>query len=88
MKYYAAITKMLDLELNNRLRPEHLDYLKGLGKQGKIFAKGKFTDETGGMVIYKGESLEEIRSCVENDPFIKLGARSYEIHEWEMTLAE
>lgn len=88
MKYFAVISSMLDMDKNKQYREEHLDYLKLLGKKGKVFAKGRFTDAAGGLVIYKGESVEEVKSLVDNDPFIIKGARSYQIHEWEMTLIE
>jgi len=85
-KYFAVISKILDLEKNKQYREEHLDYLKGLGKEGKLFAKGRFSDASGGLVIYKGESLEVVKALVDNDPFILHSARSYEIHEWEMAM--
>jgi uncharacterized protein YciI len=88
MKYFAVISKMLDMEKNKQYREEHLDYLKVLGKKGKVFAKGRFSDASGGLVIYKGESLEEVKALVDNDPFILQGARSYEIYEWEMTIIQ
>jgi uncharacterized protein YciI len=88
MKYFAVISKMLDMEKNKLYREEHLDYLKVLGKKGKVFAKGRFSDASGGLVIYKGESLEEVKALVDNDPFILQGARSYEIYEWEMTIIQ
>jgi uncharacterized protein YciI len=84
MKYFAVFSRMLDIEKNKTHREEHLDYLKKLGKEGKIYAKGRFSDATGGLVIYIADSEEEVLSLVEKDPFILLGARTYEIHEWEM----
>jgi uncharacterized protein len=84
MKYYAVISKIIDVEKNGQYRQDHLDYLTKIGEKGKIFAKGKFTDGTGGLVIYKAESFEEVQLLVEKDPFISQGARTYEIHEWEM----
>jgi uncharacterized protein YciI len=88
MKYFAVITRMLDLDKNQHYREEHLDYLKYLGKKGCVFAKGRFSDASGGLVIYKAGTLDEVRTFVENDPFIVHGARAYEIHEWEMKLFE
>jgi len=88
MKYFAVISHMVDVEKNNFYRDEHLNYLKELGVEGKVFAKGKFIDGTGGLVIFKGDSEESIKLLVENDPFIVHGARTYEIHEWNMTLIE
>lgn len=88
MGYYAAISKMVSLEKNKQFREVHLDYLKKLGAEGKVFAKGRFTDSTGGLVIYKADTLEEAKGMAEGDPFIIEGARTYEIHEWEMNLIE
>ncbi|MED4225490.1 YciI family protein [Neobacillus cucumis] len=86
MKYFAVISRMLDVDKNNSLRDEHLNYLKKLGKEGKVFSKGRFTDGTGGLVIYKADSQEVVKNMVECDPFVSEGARSYEIHEWVMQL--
>ncbi|WP_102349062.1 YciI family protein [Bacillus sp. Marseille-P3661] len=86
MKHFAVISRMLNIEINKQYREEHLEYLKELAAQGKVLAKGRFTDGTGGLVIYLGESLKEVTALVENDPFIAHGARSYEIHEWEMKM--
>lgn len=38
--------------------------------------------------IYKGQSLEEVEGWVKADPYIIEGARNYEIHEWDIVLAE
>ncbi|RAS83745.1 YciI family protein [Priestia endophytica] len=88
MKYFAVISRMLDTEKNNMYRQDHLDYLKTLGKEGKVFSKGRFTDGAGGLVIYKANSLTDVERMVEGDPFIIQGARTYEIHEWAMQLLD
>jgi uncharacterized protein len=83
-KYFAAFLKMVSPELSQQYRQAHLDYLAELGKQGKIFAKGRFADGAGGLVIYISNSYDEVKSLVEQDPYIIYEARSYEIHEWDM----
>lgn len=50
---------------------------------GKVVANGKFTDDSGGMVIYRVESIEECKMLVKRDPYVTEGARGYEIIEWE-----
>lgn len=86
MKYFAAFLPMLDKEKSDFYRQAHLDYLRKMGAEGKIFAKGRFADGAGGLVIYVGESLEEVQPYVENDPYVIHKARGFEIHEWEMSL--
>lgn len=41
-------------------------------------------DGTGGLVIYIANSLEQVQSLVEDDPYIINQARGFEIHEWEI----
>lgn len=87
MKYFAAFLPMLDEEKSIQYRPEHLEYLQQKQEEGHIFAKGRFVDGAGGLVIYKAESLEEAEKMVQEDPYVQTGARRYEIHEWEMKQA-
>ncbi|MCZ8511983.1 YciI family protein [Paenibacillus filicis] len=84
MKYFVVWLPMLDEEKSRVFRPEHLAYLQQQRGQGRIFANGRFTDGWGGMVIYQAESQEEVAAWAENDPYVIHGARSYEIHEWDM----
>ncbi|GAB3794544.1 YciI family protein [Virgibacillus kimchii] len=88
MKYFAVFLPMADEEKSQKWRPDHLDYLKQKAEEGKVFAKGRFTDGAGGLVIYKSESLAAVEALVEKDPYVIHGARTYEIHEWDMTLSE
>ncbi|WP_134699805.1 YciI family protein [Ammoniphilus sp. YIM 78166] len=85
MAHFAAILNMLDEEKNQQYRPQHLEYLEELGKQGKVFAKGPFADGSGGMVIYVAESFEEAKEVAENDPYVLLGARRLDLREWKMS---
>ncbi|MEB3101936.1 YciI family protein [Ferviditalea candida] len=84
MKTYVVFLPMLDAEKSKLHRPEHLAYLEEQAAQGHIFAKGPFVDGSGGMVIYKAKSMEDVEMRVKNDPYVQTGARSYEIREWAM----
>lgn len=75
---------MKDEEKSKTFRSEHLEFLSRNRKEKKIIINGRFADGTGGLVIFKGKSLEEIEEIVKQDPYIRSGARDYEIHEWEM----
>ncbi|GIQ67219.1 hypothetical protein DUZ99_17610 [Xylanibacillus composti] len=87
MKYYAVFLKMQDAELSQKFRPEHLAYLDKRRAEGAIFANGRFVDGAGGLVIYKAENEQQVEEMVKQDPYIIEGARSYEIHEWEIVIA-
>ncbi|SFX26397.1 hypothetical protein SAMN04487866_10332 [Thermoactinomyces sp. DSM 45891] len=83
MLKYAAILHMEKPELNLEFRAAHVDYLQNLEQQGKIFAKGPFTDGAGGLVIYLANSLEEAQELAGQDPYVLQGVRRLELHEWK-----
>ena len=87
MKYFAAFLKMKDLEKNASYRQQHVDFLLQNEKEGKIFARGRFTEGKGGLVVYIAESLEEAAKIAESDPLVVSGARILELYEWEMKAA-
>jgi uncharacterized protein YciI len=88
VKYYAAFLKMLDPQKSQDYRPQHLDFLVQNERAGRLFARGRFADGGGGLVIYIAESLDEARKIAESDPYIQFGARSLDLHEWEMKTAK
>jgi uncharacterized protein len=88
MKYFAAFLKMKDIEKNATYRPQHMDFLIQNEKEGKIFARGRFSDNSGGMVVYIASSIEEAEKIAKSDPLVSSGARTLELHEWEMKVAQ
>ncbi|AKG74505.1 YciI family protein [Salinicoccus halodurans] len=84
MKYFAVFLPMKDEQKSKDFRAQHLEFLSAGREEGSILMNGRFIDGAGGLVIYKGESLETVEKLVNTDPYIINGARNYEIHEWEM----
>jgi uncharacterized protein len=87
MKYFAAFLKMKDTEKNATYRQQHMDFLMLNEKEGKIFARGRFADNSGGMVIYIAPSYDDAEKIALSDPLITSGARTLELHEWDMKVA-
>ncbi|RAV16657.1 YciI family protein [Paenibacillus contaminans] len=83
-KYFAVFLPMLDPEKSRMFREQHLAFLAQQREAGRLFANGRFTDGSGGLVIYIAESMDEVTSWVQTDPYIVQGARNYDIHEWEL----
>ncbi|OLN23643.1 hypothetical protein BTO30_03485 [Domibacillus antri] len=83
MAYYAALLHMIDLEKNNEVRPLHVEYLEKLEEKGKVFARGPFGDDSGGLVIYIADSYEEALELAENDPIVTHSVRRLELKEWK-----
>jgi uncharacterized protein len=88
MKYFAAMLMMKDLEKNTAYRQQHVDFLIEKEKEGKIFARGRFTEGEGGLVIYIAASREEAVKLAESDPYVVSGARTLELYEWDMKVAQ
>ncbi|MCB1443852.1 MAG: YciI family protein [Methyloceanibacter sp.] len=73
-------------------RPEHLAYLKGLGRALKF--AGPFTAEdgetmNGSLVVIEADSLATAREIASADPFAKAGLfASVEIRPWLWSLGK
>ncbi len=83
MKYFAVLLPMANKEKSIQYRPEHLAFLERMRDEGHVRVNGKFTDGSGGLVIYRADSFEQCEEFVKQDPFILHSARDYEIIEWE-----
>lgn len=79
---YVAMLPIVDPEKNQQIRPAHLEYINDLFKQGKVVMAGPFTDQKGGMIIYKADSYEEALKLAQADPVVAEGARTLELREW------
>jgi len=88
MKYFVALLRMKDTEKNASYRPQHIDFLTSREKEGVIFARGRFTNGEGGMVIYMAESYDDALKLAESDPYVAQGARTLELIEWNMKVNE
>ena len=75
---------MLNIEKSQSLRSLHLEFLAHAQQQGQIYARGRFTDGAGGLVIYQAETLDEATKIAQSDPYVVNGARRLELHEWDM----
>ncbi|HET7629553.1 MAG TPA: YciI family protein [Bacillales bacterium] len=87
MAYFAAILHMEKPEDNQKYRPQHLNHIAEMEKRGKVFAKGPFTEEQGGMIIYIADSKAEAKEMAEKDPYVVHGVRSLTLYEWKMETA-
>lgn len=82
MRYVALLT-IVDAELNQQVRPEHLNYVSELYNQGKVVMAGPFVDGQGGMVMYECETEAEAKQLAQADPVVAQGARTLELRAWK-----
>jgi uncharacterized protein YciI len=78
---------MKDPEKNAVYRQQHMDFLLEKEREGKIFARGRFAEGKGGLVVYIAESFEDAIKLAESDPLVVSGARFLDLYEWEMKVA-
>lgn len=86
MILYAALLETVDPKKDKEILDVHIEYLNTLIHEGKIFAKGPFTDHSGGLVIYKADSYEEAKKMAENDPAVLEGSRKLTLKEWRSNI--
>jgi len=63
---------------------DHLTWMIGLEREGKLFASGPFGDgSTGdGMTIVRAADEAEARKIATQDPFVVNGIRTFKIQPW------
>ena len=75
-----------DAETAKRLQGEHLAYMDGQSKEGKLVVAGPFMVDTDrrGIVVYRVASMEEARSRANADPMVKEGRLVVDLHPWQV----
>ena len=75
-----------DAETTKRLQGEHLAYMDGQAKEGKLVLAGPFTVDGArrGVVVYRVADAAEARRRAEADPMVKVGRLAVELHPWQV----
>lgn len=73
-----------DFEGATKVTPElikaHVKHLEGLENDGVLELCGPFKDAAGGgMVVIKAKSLKDAERVAKADPFVKSGAKAYDL---------
>lgn len=84
MKFAAIIEYAPDPDKISRVRPLHRDYLQALKKNGHVVIAGPFLDDSGGLLVYEGETAEQVDTFIREDPFFKEGVFvSWVLRAWK-----
>lgn len=87
MILYVTILEMVDKDKDDEILEEHIGYLNQKLEEGILIAKGPFTDHSGGLMIYKADSIEEARKLIEADPAVRDKTRKIGLlKEWKSTI--
>jgi uncharacterized protein YciI len=86
-KFAVLLTYGDDGGLRQRVRPKHREYLWSLANEGKLLHAGPFADDSGALLVYECESLDEAEAMLAADPFSTEGVVvDSSIREWNRVL--
>ncbi len=84
MSYFAVNYRYTaDQEELNAVRPSHREWLKEQLDAGNLLASGPMIDLPTALLIFKADSLEQLATLLDNDPFDIAGyIGERDIAEW------
>lgn len=69
------------------VRPVHREYLAKLKENGQLWASGPFEDDSGALIIYEVENLEDAEALITGDPFHAAGVfASWTTKPWRQVM--
>lgn len=71
-------------EIDGAMRA-HMAYLKKQYGAGRFLMSGRKLPRTGGIIIARGESLEQLEALVKEDPFVSRGLADFRIIEFNVS---
>lgn len=88
MPYFVALMETINPAKDAEILEAHKAYLAEQIALGQIFAKGPFTDHSGGLIILKVDALAKAEAIMANDPVCLHNTRRITLKEWKSTLPE
>ena len=79
---FVALNYRFPLERMLQTVDRHRAYLRELHGKGKLVASGPFEPRTGGGLLLRTESEEELQALLAGDPFQQEGLVDTTIHRW------
>lgn len=86
MLYIVVVTYLKPIEEVDRLLVAHRKFLGIHYASGQFIASGPQNPRTGGVIISKGASREEVLNLLKEDPFNLNGIARYEVIEFDPVL--
>jgi uncharacterized protein YciI len=67
----------------------HADFVDALIAEGKFVMGGPFSDFSGTLVLFEGVTADEVRTIMEDDPFVKNGVFLVDdVRDWTVYIDE
>ncbi|MBF0330467.1 MAG: hypothetical protein HQL17_00915 [Candidatus Omnitrophica bacterium] len=85
---FIAIVKYIKpIATIDALLADHIRFLEEQFLAGHFIASGRIVPRTGGVILARGPSREDVEAILYQDPFYTSGAAEYEVIEFTPTKA-
>jgi uncharacterized protein YciI len=64
----------------------HDEYMASRRRLGQLIRAVPLTDASGSIALFLGQSLEEVRQFVEDDPMVQAGVMQADLYTWEASI--
>jgi len=82
-RMYVMTAKLTNLLKAATAATQYGSWIQKLKDEGHFVAAGKYSDNSGGLLIFRADSIEEARELVKNDPLVRNQAVAHEVKEWD-----
>ena len=84
--FIVNLSYIKPLDTVDKHLPEHLEFLMEQYSKGIFIASGRKVPRTGGVILAKGKSRQELLGILEADPFNQAGVADYEVTQFTPNL--
>ncbi|MGR6874351.1 YciI family protein [Pseudomonas sp. HK3] len=84
--FIIALTYKVDLSEVDKHIENHVAFLEKYYAKGSFIASGRKVPRTGGVILAKASSLNEVEKIIKEDPFYVEDLADYEITEFIPTM--
>lgn len=84
--YVIMLHYKVGLDVMDRHRPAHLEWLKKGYAEGMLLASGRQNPPTGGCIIARAMPREKLDAYLAEDPFMTAGLADYQVTEFNPNL--
>jgi uncharacterized protein YciI len=92
---FVYVLRLVNPESPTKMSPreeviinEHFEYLKKALAEGRLFLAGRCLNGEFGIVIFRAESEKQAEDFMKNDPAVKKGVMTAELHPFRIALIE
>lgn len=84
--FIVSLTYTCELDQIDAHLTAHIEYLKKQYALGHFIASGRKVPRTGGVILARFDSRNELEATLQQDPFYKENLASYDIQEFIPTM--